>query len=352
MNYKTYFQKVQGWQPQNISAMLHKWLINDSLTQSIRTEIIIDMLISEFIESLVATHLKVDVKDVELLAKEFPIRSGEIIKYTNDGEESLSNANVDFLLKVKDVFYLTELKTTNASLNSKQLKRMVCVAKNQYTGAKSDQRTDMWDFYNKILQSKSAKTADGKKYHYTQERIESVLPDFPQKLKSEYKACPIRILYILLYENDDSRKFMKKCQEYGDLVENCLYLEKYRWIKDTSREKLWRDTYKILKEVSWIARYLEGEKTLPMDEFDQQVYEIYQKLRQNKAEDFPGIAKHPFYRELFDAAQDTESEDFIEFLSLFEVLGYYLTGGEDKNAPFFGRTMEDLPDLVLQDMVE
>ena len=259
MDYKAYFQKVQEWQPQSISDMLCKWLVNDSLTQSIRTEIVIDTLISEFIESLVATHFGVDVKDVKLLAKEFPIRPGEIIKYNDDGKESLSNANVDFFLKVKDVFYLTELKTTNASLIDNQLLNMVYASKNQYKD-KRGQRTDIWDFYNKILQSKSVSKADGKKYHYTQERMESVLAD---KLESEYIDGQVRILYVLLYENEKSIDFMTKCKDkYGDLIEDCLYLEKYRQINDEQREKLWQDMYKILEEISRIARYLEGEENI------------------------------------------------------------------------------------------
>ncbi len=87
-----------------------------------------------------------------------------------------------------------------------------------------------------------------------------------------------------------------------------------------------------------------------LEKFDDDVFRIYEIFRSKNESYFPGIVKHPFYRKLFDAAQDTEPDDFIEFLSLFEELGYYLTGGEDKNVPFFGRKLEELPDLVLQDM--
>lgn len=83
-------------------------------TQGLKTEVIVDMLISDFIEEMVAANLEnVDVNDVKLLAKEFPIRTNKRNK------KKRLNAKVDFLVKVKNDLYLIELKSTNASLKDK-----------------------------------------------------------------------------------------------------------------------------------------------------------------------------------------------------------------------------------------
>nr|MBO6295080.1 hypothetical protein [Schwartzia sp. (in: firmicutes)] len=55
--------------------MIKEWTVNDYYTQSIKSEVIIDTLISGFIEEMVAARFNnVKIGDVKLLAKEFPIR--------------------------------------------------------------------------------------------------------------------------------------------------------------------------------------------------------------------------------------------------------------------------------------
>jgi hypothetical protein len=89
---------------------------------------------------------------------------------------------------------------------------------------------------------------------------------------------------------------------------------------------------------------------MSLEQFDKQVYELYELLHKGQAADLPGLGKSAAYQELFQAAQDTEPEDFGEFLGLFEYLAFYLAGGEDDKARFLGKSMEELPDFILQDM--
>jgi len=89
---------------------------------------------------------------------------------------------------------------------------------------------------------------------------------------------------------------------------------------------------------------------MSLEQFDKQVYELYELLHKGDAVDFPGLRKSAAYQDLFQVAQDTEPEDFVEFLTLFEYLAFHLAGGEDDKARFFGKSMEELPDLILQDM--
>ena len=89
---------------------------------------------------------------------------------------------------------------------------------------------------------------------------------------------------------------------------------------------------------------------MSLKHFDEQIYELYELLRKGQVADFPGLGKSAAYQELFQAAQDNEPEDFVEFLTLFEYIAFYLAGGEDDKARFFGKAIEDLPNLILQDL--
>ena len=118
--------------------MVKKWTVSDYRTQKIKSEVIIDMLISEFIQEI-AYFESDDIKATPLLlAKEFPItRVGqrtlhsdliEKIKVGTVSSDELDKrqyASVDYLLKSGNTFYLTELKTTNSSINGIQFLNML-----------------------------------------------------------------------------------------------------------------------------------------------------------------------------------------------------------------------------------
>ena len=91
---------------------------------------------------------------------------------------------------------------------------------------------------------------------------------------------------------------------------------------------------------------------MDLDKFDAEVREIYDLLHGRKQEEFPSIAGSGHYKALFNSAQENGPEDFIEFLSDFECLAYELLGGRNEKARFAGRTMEELPKLVLHDLTQ
>ena len=139
-------------------TMVKDWTVSDYRTPKIKAEVIVDMLISEFIEEIVAYGVygeDASKQKLKLLAKEFPISRVEhdklsletikIIKKYKDyksGERpkvkdigNLGNrqyASVDYLLKDEagSTVYLVELKSTNDSVSGTQLLNMIKTCKN------------------------------------------------------------------------------------------------------------------------------------------------------------------------------------------------------------------------------
>ena len=119
--------------------MVKKWTIRDYRTQKIKAEVIVDMLISEYIEEIVS---QIFGKEIKLIAKEFPIarigqkrKKNEVYEQPNP-KDSRSNretnrqyASVDFLMSGtesgKPVLYLVELKTSDSSADGVQLWNML-----------------------------------------------------------------------------------------------------------------------------------------------------------------------------------------------------------------------------------
>lgn len=107
--------------------MVKKWTVRDFRTQKIKAEVIVDMLISDYIEDIVSQSLGNDIKDIKLIAKEFPI--ARIGQTPNEKEGNRQYASVDFLISGKEndksVIYLVELKTSANSLDGLQLWNML-----------------------------------------------------------------------------------------------------------------------------------------------------------------------------------------------------------------------------------
>ena len=86
--------------------MVKEWTSSDYCTPGIKAEVILDMLISDFIGDLLQFHYN-NEKKATLLLKEYPIKIYE---------ENNRNAKVDYLVCVEDAkLVLVELKTTNDS---------------------------------------------------------------------------------------------------------------------------------------------------------------------------------------------------------------------------------------------
>jgi len=73
--------------------MVEKWTVSDYRTQKIKAEVLVDMLISEFIEEIVYYKLGKDEKAI-LIAKEFPI--------TRVGQCGLKEERKNLIQKIKD----------------------------------------------------------------------------------------------------------------------------------------------------------------------------------------------------------------------------------------------------------
>lgn len=108
--------------------MVKKWTVSDYRTQKIKAEVIVDTLISDYIENIVSQNLG---KTIKLIAKEFPIaRIGQpLIEKMGDKSPNRQYASVDFLMSAKEfdkpIIYLVELKTSDDSADDLQFLNML-----------------------------------------------------------------------------------------------------------------------------------------------------------------------------------------------------------------------------------
>ncbi len=153
-------------------GMVEYWTIRDYWTQAVKSEVIIDMLISDFVGEMLAAQLameqgKENPKNVALLAKEFPIKKPGEKRKTKDGREYLSNDKVDYMIAADKELYLVELKTTVNSYSEEQLRNMEAVRGGGISA--------LWEFFFKVMASKVEKgkgAIDSKKYMNTLFHIE------------------------------------------------------------------------------------------------------------------------------------------------------------------------------------
>lgn len=213
--------------------MVEKWTINDFCTQGIKAEVIIDMLISEFIEELFYLWLQlrkeaVKIENIQLLAKEFPIAKHLPIK----GFTPLDNAKVDYLVinRTKKYIYITELKTTKITNNSQQ---------NQLSHYKNYQKNvtgkKLFWFFSRIIKNSKLEPfflknpskmipinlEGSQKYITTVSRISEILGipikkiEDIDKLTEAFKNYKVKVIYINLkrYTYGDKKNSSKKSFE-------------------------------------------------------------------------------------------------------------------------------------------
>ena len=217
--------------------MVKKWTVNDYMTQGIKSEVIIDMLISDFVEEMIAAKLNCELMQVKLLAKEFPI---------DIGSSDLRNAKVDYLVAGGDRLYLVELKTTEESHSTDQKKRMLEAVGGEHA------TKHMVAFFADIVKSKKRHPSklDSKKYLRTVRIMQKNIPgcdndvsidDLEKKLAEKFSANPPEILYIELktptnndfFEDDAGKKInfialdkLDKNEKFKELLSN---EKKQRW---------------------------------------------------------------------------------------------------------------------------
>lgn len=115
--------------------MVKDWTMRDYWTPKIKSEVIIDMLISEFVEDIISYVISEGTsKNIKLISKEFPIpRVGqsklECQEAVPTKEDTRQYASVDFLMadtkNESSSLYFVELKTTKDSFDGKQLLNML-----------------------------------------------------------------------------------------------------------------------------------------------------------------------------------------------------------------------------------
>lgn len=232
--------------------MVKKWTVNDYRTQAIKSEVIIDMLISDFIEEMVTARLseidsKISLNDVKLLAKEFPI---------DISSSDLRNAKVDFLVSVKDRLYLIELKTSEDSHSSDQKSRMLTVV--------DDGAEDLLDFFFRIIAGKRKKPSklDSKKYFYTLKKMQNKFyndeinfvsdEQFRHDLIQKYSNTEMDIIYIELSEpkNLDFLK-INNDKNIKTIVLNKLdTCDKFKNLLSDDKKDRWSLVSQIIAEMS------------------------------------------------------------------------------------------------------
>ena len=228
--------------------MVKKWTVNDYQTQGIKAEVILDMLISEFIEEMVAAELGEKLDDVKLLVKEFPIR-------TND--KKLRNAKVDYLVQVGGKIYLTELKTTNKSLKDAQESNM--------KNAVNNESAKLWEFFRQIVTGKSKNSADGKKYAYTLTQLKGkVSGDESEVIPKSLTKAKLDILYICLHETLQSENFFRNGKKHFYL-ENLPKNRKFiSYLEKSGKKAAWDMLNEIIQAVLEVAVRLEGGRAKPI----------------------------------------------------------------------------------------
>lgn len=213
--------------------MVERWTVNDFCTPGLKAEVIIDMLLSEFIEEIVCygLHEKEGEGDWErdnfqLVAKEFPI-------VTNKND--LRNIKIDYLIAFNShrtngkKLYLVELKTTSESFSeeqfqlydlyrkrgSKKLMKDFCRIIKKYLNL-----NDLFSFRSPVKMKSSKKYATIVRNFMEQEKgryrsftkIEDIADDL--NLPGKYKEYELEIIYISLVKlNNKKVEEMRKDQK-------------------------------------------------------------------------------------------------------------------------------------------
>ncbi|MBQ9479118.1 MAG: hypothetical protein IJ668_06975 [Selenomonadaceae bacterium] len=240
----------------NFFEMVKKWTVNDYRTQGIKSEVIIDMLISEFVEEIVAYGLGIDVNEkskIKLLAKEFPIKLGE--KY-------IKNAKASYLLsdEINKKLYLTELNTNAWNFPGRDDREQLTSLVN----AADDGVNRLWDFFFKVLDRHIKRpTEESRKYFYTLHKLIDGIGLLPSMKMSElekeiqraFSGYVPTIIYISMPPIDTEEK------SYSDgrklyMVMQVIHLKTLLDSRDDfnkyiSEDKtgIWESTREILDEI-------------------------------------------------------------------------------------------------------
>ena len=240
----------------NFFEMVKKWTVNDYRTQGIKSEVIIDMLISEFVAEILACGLEIAVEDkskIKLLAKEFPIKLGE--KY-------IKNAKASYLLsdEINKKIYLTELNTNAWNFPGRDDKEQLT----SLVKASEDGVLRLWDFFFKVLDRHIKRpTEESRKYFYTLHKLIDgigLLPsmkmsELEKEVKKAFVGYELKVVYLSMPPIDieeksytDGRKLYKVMSviHLKELLDARDNLNRYI---DDDKTAIWESTRDILDEI-------------------------------------------------------------------------------------------------------
>lgn len=288
--------------------MIKKWMVRDFRTSNIPAEVIVDMLISEFIADMVKYWLYLE--DAQLVGKEFLLpRVGQEEVEANENldetKKERQHASADFLVYDKrSTYYLVELKTTNSSLNGEQLLNMLwtCnqgmeslyhryrdVIVNYCLGAKVNDLQAKKSLYalKKMTEGEIDCSSFGMKRQPRNTDLKKRQQDDAEKIlsavfKDECRNAKLKILYITLHDEIGFEKIKEKVwpRENLDKVVNAIV---------GKLEKSGKHTQKIMR-IREFANTLD-EKFLAEHIADAPI--LLEKLMEDKAfEDALGAKKH------------------------------------------------------------
>lgn len=231
--------------------MTKHWVISDHYNPTIRSEMIWDMLLSDFICDLM--RKKYDTrgkrKEVLMLAKEFPYSK----KPYNKQEKILKGPKVDYLIGIGDILYFVELKTDLGSFNTTQYESYRKYVENVPGFSVSD----LWDRYNEIIKkagrSKNYFGYTGtEKYRYQLDRMKKECKmeeeddeTFIHIIKGKYKK--IKITYITFDKIDQLKKDEQIVLRNGE-DDNLAIFTPEDEDDDTKRQR-WIMVMEIIREV-------------------------------------------------------------------------------------------------------
>ena len=250
--------------------MIKHWIVSDHYNPTIRSEMIWDMLLSDFICDMMRKKYdeKGEGKEIIMLAKEFPYSNSEKL-YRKQKEINLQGPKVDYLVGVEDILYFVELKTDLGSFTKSQYDNYRKYVEGSEPGFSVG---DLWDRYKKIVKRAGSgknyyEYTSTEKYRYQLDKMKKVCPkvdgkdddNFIDKLKDNYKKIELTyITFDRIAELSDEEQIILRDGENDNLKVFKLENE-----DDDIKRQRWIMVMEIIKEV------MKGEMPEPIEpEYD------------------------------------------------------------------------------------
>lgn len=232
--------------------MIKHWMVSDHYNPTIRSEMIWDMLLSDFVCDMMRKEYdkKDEGKEIIMLAKEFPYSK----KPYKPGGKDLKGPKVDYLVGIDNTLYFVELKTDLGSFNKTQ--RDAYLKYVNHIDGDGFSVSDLWNRYMEIVE----KAGEGKnyyehsgseKYRYQLDKMKEVCgkkgvddTSFLEDQKKKYER--IRLTYITFDKIPGHDEIDQIVIRDGD--EDNLKIFKLENEEDDEKRQRWFLVMDIIKE--------------------------------------------------------------------------------------------------------